>query len=362
MDEMAAMRAAMNNPAPIVPPVEPIVPPTEPIVPPIVPPVEPIIVPPVVPPVEAVKPKTWDEEFSERFENKYKSVDELKSILNTPKEELDPEVKHWQELKKAGVKIDKEFFEIQNLKLDGDAEGNIDPHYVLLEAMKRKKEWEGLPERTLKNQLNKKYNLNEWIEKDEADLTEDDIDNREIMKRDAQIDLGWLQNYKKERTFVKPVDENAVRLQAQEREDSFKQFESLVDTEVVGKILNLSTIIDAESGEKFDYKISEADGKEFGNLMKGMAKGDKNLFDQFAYNDVNGVKQINHQKIFEMLIKNKNYEQAVKNAYNDGKAVGAKNQVKDLKNSGFPTNEGHIQTDEPQTEAEARRHAYQKQG
>jgi len=38
------------------------------------------------------------------------------------------------------------------------------------------------------------------------------------MTRDAQNDLGWLQNFKAERTFVKPVDENLVRQQNEERE------------------------------------------------------------------------------------------------------------------------------------------------
>jgi 2-polyprenyl-3-methyl-5-hydroxy-6-metoxy-1,4-benzoquinol methylase len=310
---------------------------------------------------KVIKVKSFDEEFSERFEGKYKSPDEIKAILNAPKIEFaDDEVKHWNELKKSGIKLDKEFFELQALNLDGDAKGDIDPQFVLLEAMKRKDEGKGLPEKTLQHLINKKYNFNEWSEKDEAELTDDDLSNRAIMMRDAQNDLGWLKNYKTERTFVKPVDENAVRLQNENREASYKQFDAIVDAEVIAKVTNLSTIIDDKTGEKFDYKISEADGKEFGNLMKNLARGTSNLFDQFAYTDDKGAKQYNHQKVFEMLIRNKNYDQAIKNAYNDGKALGAKKEIIDLKNTSFKQPDGKIVDAEPKTEQEAMKIAMRK--
>lgn len=362
--EIQAMRDSMKTPA--APVVE------EPIVAPIVEKIEEPIIEKAAETIKAQEPitelapvverKSFDEEFSERFDGKFKSADEIKAILNAPKtdEFADDEVRKINDLKKKGIKIDQEFFEIQNLNLTPDSKGEVDTKYVLLETLKRKPETKGYDKEMLEHHIDRKYNVSEWIDKDDADLTVDDKINRATMMRDAQEGLTFLTELKAERTFVKPVDESIVRKQNEERDASFRMFDSIVDSDVVAKVQNLSTVIDDKTGEKFDYKISEADGKEYGNLMKALARGEKNLFDQFAYTDDKGAKQINHQKVFEMLIKNKNYDQAVKNAFNDGKAVGAKAEIKELKNVNFTPSETKAVTSEPKSEAEAQKAAVLK--
>lgn len=282
---------------------------------------------------ESVKVKTFEEELTERFEGKYKNADELKAALNTPKEEFaDDEVKHWNELKKKGVKLDKEFFELQSK----DFESMTDPFDVSIEAMKLKPENKNLSAKTLQVQLNKKYNLSEWIDKDEVDLTEEDVANKEIFMRDAQADKDWLINYKKERTFVPQEDPEKIKKQSEMKAANLKNWETFVDTELTAKVKKLSTVIDDKSGVNFDYEVSSGDAEEASKIMKTLPDRIDAIFDQFTSVDDKGVKQINHHKVFEMIVKNKNYDQAVKNAYRDGLAEGAKKEIKEnVKNIDF---------------------------
>ncbi len=379
--EMDAMRQAFKNPSPapiVTPVVEQQVETTTPIVEeevkteaavaPIVqteikeeiPVTAPIIEIPSVATPE-VKIKTFDEEFSEKFDGKYKSVDEIKAALNTPKEEFaDENIKHWNDLVKKGVKLDREFFELQSL----DVDNMDDPTEVLLETMKRKDETKGLSDRTLQLQLNKKYNLEEWIDKDDVDLTEDDLANREIMVRDAQNDKRWLKEFKKERTLVKPVDETVIAQQRDEAIARQQSFEKVVD-EIAAKAKSLSTIIDIDGTKKetFEYKIPEADSKEFVGVMKLLTKDVGVLFNQFTEKDGQGNPQINHQKVLEMFYKNRNYEPAIRAAFKEGMAYGAKTEIKEIKNINFTQPDGRTADDStPKTEKEAMQQEMKKRG
>jgi hypothetical protein len=318
----------------------------------VVTPVVETVVDPVV--EEPVKVKSFDEELSERFEGKFKNADELKAALNTPKEEfVSEEIKHWNELAKKGIKLDKEFFELQSKDFDKME----DPIQIRIEAMKLKPENKGLSNKTLEIKLNKEYNLNEWIDKDVADLTDEDIANKEILMRDAQIDKDWLVNYKKERVFVPQTDPAKIQEQLDLESAIQSNWEKFVDDELAAKSKKLSTVIDEKTGLKFEYDVSTGDAEEAGKIMKSLPKNINAIFEQFAYTDDKGVKQINHQKVVDMIIKSKNYDQAVKNAYRDGIAEGAKKEITTLKNTNFTKADGKVNTGEPQSREEAIRKA-----
>ncbi len=305
-----------------------------------------------------VKPKTFEEEISERTAGKFKTFAELEAKINTPAEELDEELLHWRDLKKKGIKLDKEFFELQNLNLDKDEH---DPEEILMESMKRKPEFKGLPEATLKRQIDKKYNLSEWIDKAEADLTDDDLDNKALLMRDAQNDLEWLKNYKQERTFVKEPDQATVALNAQNALVAQQNWDNFVDSSLVAKTTNLTVVIDGTTNEAFDYKVSEADRKEIGNLMKSLTKDGNALFNQYNVKGVDGKISRDHQRLFTDLLKAKAFDEAVKNSYSDGKAVGGKTQIEAIKNVSFKAAEGQVSSEAPSNEAEAIREAMAKQ-
>ncbi len=299
--------------------------------------------------------KSFEDYLKEKTQGKFEKWEDVEQIINTPKEEFaDDEVRHWNDLKKKGVKLDKEFFELQSLDLTGGADGIVDPEYVLLQAMKRKEATQGLSDKTLHVELNKKYNYDEWKGKEEADLTDIDLANREIMLRDAKNDLNYLENYKKERTFVNQPTAEQITQQREEAKRGLERFEQFLDKEVFEKITSLSIPIDEATKESFDYKLSEADRKDAINMMKLMATSGDVLLDQFAYKDEKGAKQYHHNKIFEMITKAKTFNEAVKNAYNDGKAVGAKTFVKEeIKNVSFTPTDGKTANPVAQTEGEA---------
>lgn len=303
--------------------------------------------------------KSFDDYLVEKTGGKFKKWDDVEQVLNAPKEELDEEIKHLQSLKSKGIKLDKEFFELQSL----DVENMTDPEEIVLESMRRKPEYKGLSEKTLRVELNRKYNIDEWIDKDEAELTDEDIANREIMMRDAHNDKDWLQNYKKERTFVPEPDKAELELQAAERKQRLQNFEKFVDEELAGKVTSLSIEIDKNTNETFEYKISEADRKGVADMMKLLPVDLAVLVNQFAEKDDSGNLKVNDRKVYEMLVKSRTFDEAVKNAYKDGKAEGAKKFVKEeIKNVSF-TASGHS-TGNPiaNTEGEALALAMKAQG
>jgi hypothetical protein len=303
-----------------------------------------------------VKEKSIDELIAEKTGGKIAKWEDVEKIINAPKEELDEEVKHWNELKKKGIKLDKEFFDLQGLEIEkvGTKEysGPLDdPRNLMVESLKRKT---GLSEDTIRFQMEKKYNLSEWQDKEEADLTIEDKANREIMMVDAEAELNWLKNYKAERTFVKAVDPTEIAKQEAEQKLRQENLEKYIDVELSSKIKNISIVTNEETKEVFDYKLSEAVRTETGNLMKSFAKDGNALFNQYAEKDSQGNVSFNQQKFFVDLVKAKTYDDAVKHAYNDGKAEGEKKFIKeDLKNVDFKQNEGQVNQQAPRTEAEA---------
>jgi len=315
----------------------------------------------VVPAVEVEKPKSFEEYLAERSQGKFKTYEDLERELSQPKSEFyDEEVKHWNELKKKGVKLDAEFFELQSqdfTKIDN-------PVAILIKDMELlNPEGKGLSKKTIEIEVARKYNLNEcaekdekgnWVEKDASELTDEAIADKEKMYRDAGLKKQALIDYKNERAFTTAPSEAQL---AQQRENQRVAEENWLKTvnDVYEKTTNFSTVIDEKTNELFEYKPSETDRKEVAEIMKS-----GNIFKSVEYVDDKGNVQINHQKVAEMLLKLKNYDQAVKNAYNDGKAVGVKGFVKnDLKNVDFkPTDSALNNTGGPKTEQEAFAQAY----
>lgn len=298
--------------------------------------------------------KTLEEYIAEKSGGKFKSWDEIESQINAPKVEFaNEEIKKLNELAAKGIKLDEEFFEIQRK----DYENSEDASFILKDALRYRDNMKGLSETTLNVQLNKKYNYDEWKDKDQEDMTPEDLANEEIMLRDAEEAQSWLINFKKERTLPTQVDPKKIEANQQQARLAQENWEKYVDAELHSKVTNLTTPIEVENGEvkeKFVYEISESDRKEISNTMKLMTSDINVLFNRFMYKDEQGNTQINHRKVFEMLVKEKSYDTAVKNAYKDGKAVGAKNFVeKDLKNIDFKAQEGMTNKGTPQTEAEA---------
>ncbi len=306
--------------------------------------------------VEQVKVKTFDEEFSEKFDGKYKSVDEIKALLNTPKEEFaDEKIKHWNDLAKKGIKIDKEFLELQSK----DFESMDDPISIRIEAMKLKPEYRGLSDKTIELKLNKEYSMSEWLEKDEVDLTDEDKANREILMRDAGNDKQWLINYKNERVLEKQVDPKVSEAMAEEARINQNNWENFVDSDLVNKVTKLSIPVN-DKGDLFEYEFSEQDRKETAEIMKALPKDSNVFFGQFLEKDKEGNVIRNHSALYQMMLKAKNYEKAVSLAYADGVSKEALRAEKEGKNTNFKAPEAGSEKPTFKTVQEAQAAAVQK--
>ncbi len=312
-------------------------------------------------PVVSEPSKSFEEMLAERSGGKFKSWEEIESIANTPKDEfVNDKVKQINEWAKKGIDVtDREFLDLQTRDYS-----NMDiPEDILLEEMRLNPEYSGLSKKTLEHELDKKYNWNEWKEKEPEDLTDDDLANEEKMMRDAHQKRDWLEKYQQERLMqFQPNEEDDAKNDLQ-RQTVLQNFNSYVDTEIYPKVTKLSTIIDDKTGESFEYAISESDRKEYSGLMKDMAVDLSAMFDKFSYKDKNGVSQIDNQRIFQMFIKEKIHDDAVKNAYLQGKVEGAKNFVKDdLKNVNFTASSQPVVNNAPTTKEEAIGEAMRNKG
>lgn len=309
---------------------------------------------------ELPKQKSFEEYLEERTAGKYKKWEDVESVISAPRDEFaDDEVRHWNELKKQGVKLDKEFFELQNLNLDSLK----DPKSILLQAMKLKPENKNLSDKTLLFQLEKKYGLSAWIDKDEAELTDEDQANKDFLVRDAQIEYDWMQDYKKKRTFVPQPDPEKIKAKQDADAAWQSDWERFVDDKLYGGVTNLSVVIDPETKDSFEYKISEADRKEIAEIMKVLPKNVNAMFKPFMETDSNGNPQINHSKVYQMLLRNKLFDQAVIKARSDGEAVGGRKEIEKIKNTNFtPTGSAPPAQAEAKSEDEAKARALKAQG
>jgi len=276
----------------------------------------------------AVSSKSFEDQVAEKTGGKFKTWEEIESVLSAPKEELDEELKHWQDLKNKGVKFDAEFFELQSK----DFASMDNPLDIRMEAMRRHPDYAGLSDKTIEIQLDKKYNLSEWIDKDDTDLTDEDIANREILMRDAYNDREWLVNFKNERVFAKTPDPKQLEQRAESERLAQENWEKFVDEELVNKTSKLSTKISDK--ESVDFEVSDADKKYAADMMKSMTKDISVFWKQFE--DKDG--KMNQKAVYDMILYWKNKDNIVKVAHQNAEAKGKESEVKAIKNISFEAN------------------------
>jgi hypothetical protein len=310
--------------------------------------VAPEVVAPIVeevkPIVEAVAPivetpevtvKSFEEELVERSNGKYKSWAEMEADL-TPKELkfANDKIKRFNELAEKGVDVtSREFLELQSL--DVDKLDKVDD--ILFEKWKRGEEGKGLSDKTIKFEINKKYNVNEWIEKEESDFTDEDFANREKMQRDAGLGKEWLTNYKNERVLDKQIDPAQVAAMAKTRENELSNWDKMVDSDIINKVAKLSSPISYkdETGKvvesKIDLDVSAEDMKYVSDLFKQLPRDSNAFFSQFKDDKGNQ----NHEALAQLIVKARNYDKAVAAAYTSGAEQRALVIEKNAKNTNF---------------------------
>lgn len=275
------------------------------------------------------KTKSFEEEFSERFGGKFKSVEEVLDLLNAPKEELDDEIKHLAQLKKQGVKFDTTFWEVQTK----DYEGMKDPMQILAESMKLKPEFKGWSDEEIKFELKSKYRFSEWSEEGEEPSEVQTIMSKRMV-RDSENEKQWLIDKKNSYINFNKPDEKEVLAQQEQARQAQLNWEKFVDEELFNKVNKLSTKID--ENESFDFDVSESDRKDAANIMKQMPKDINVFWNQFK--DATG--QFDQKKVYETILWLKNKDNAIKILHQNAKAKGAEAEIKAIKNISFKANEG----------------------
>ena len=284
-----------------------------------------------------------------------KERDELKAV---PKEDLDDEVRRIIDLKKSGVKFNKEYFELLNK--DYDALNKENPMNTLVEAMLLQDENKGISRKALEFKLRKKYELDKYNDVEAEDLTETQKEELEIAKElfthDAGLALNNLKKNQADKTvFAKPtqaqIDEHNTTI-ANNKKAWQEKFDSIHKDTTSFKV----PYKNGDKDEVFEFIISDSDRKDVTDDFKN-----DNWLKEFVTKDEKGNVQYNDKAIYEMRLQNKLFAKAINKAIEDGMAVGAKKEFDGLKNTNFkPKDSKATELGKPKTEAEAIERAIKK--
>ena len=330
----------------------------------IVPPIEKVVVEEKVatpaPIAETPVGKSFEDYLIEKSEGKFKSWDELKVAMTPAQPEAlkfaNEKIEHLNELAKKGIDVtSKEFLELQSI--------DVEKADTLFEKWKRSDEGRGLSDETIKYEINKKYNVDEWANKEEADLTLDDKANKEKMLRDINLSKEWLTNYKNERVLEKPIDPKVSEALAEEHKAQLLNWDKQVDTDIINKVSKLSTPISYkdETGKvvetSIDYNVSAEDMKYAADLMKNLPRDSNAFFRQFQ--DEKGNQ--NHEALVRMIVRDRGYDKAMAESYTKGAEQRALIIEKASKNTNFAPSGALNQEKVFASEDEAIRDAFNKQ-
>lgn len=287
--------------------------------------------------------------------------EELEKAKKTPKDDfVDDDVRRINELKKAGTKFDKEYFELMNK--DFDAIHKENPINSILEAMRLKDENKGLTNKALLYKIKTQYQLDKWANVDESEMTADEKEEmdvaKELFERDAFMALESLKKVQSEKTvFRKPTAEELQKIE-QDRNLSIKKWGETVDR--IHKETTKFTIPYKveDKDEVFEFEISDSDRKEVSDDLKSQY----GLLRPFMKQDEKGNTVYDDKAIYEMRLQNKLFKTILSKGIEDGIAIGKKTEFEKLKNTNFNANEQRGQgKSAPKTEAEAIKMAAEKQ-
>jgi hypothetical protein len=283
---------------------------------------------------KTVPEKSFEENLKEKSGGKYSKWEDVESLLNSKDPFANDNIKRLNELASKGIDVtSREFLELQSLDVD-KIERSDD---ILFEKWKRSEDGEGLSEKTIRAEINKKYNVNEWIDKEDSELTEDDIANQEKMLRDAIKSKEWLKTYKEERVLEKQVDPKVQEAMAEEQRVNLANWEKYVESDLLNKVTKYTTPIlkDGKPVGEFNFEIPDQDKAEVGAIVKGLPKDTNVFFNQFFKRGEDGKVTRDDVALIDMMLKAKNYDKAVALAYSDGAAKEALRIEKESKNTNF---------------------------
>jgi hypothetical protein len=302
--------------------------------------------------------KKWAD-LSKDIEEYQKIKPEYETLKTTPKDEFaDDEIRHWNELKKKGVKFDDDFWQLQRADYD-KLNPSKDAMKINVELFKLRDENKGLSDKALEFKVRKEYNLDDWSTKDADDLTEDDLVQQELFLRDTQKNLDKLKQTKAERLLSiqpDPKVEQTKQLEQKQRQENWEKF---IDNDIAPKITKFKQEFKDDDGTSdFSFEYPKTDIKDVTDRMKAMPKDLNAYWSLFQGEDG----KIDDRKVFENMLIVKNKDKILDLAFNNAKALGAKKEISELKNIQFkPKDANSKSTFVPSNEAEAIKQAAKEQ-
>jgi hypothetical protein len=286
--------------------------------------------------------KSFEEQFAETTGGKFKSWKEVEELLSAPKEDLDEEIKHFQELKKSGTKFDREFFDVYTK----DYDSMTDAADVLKEAMRLEEDNKGISDKALEYKLKAKYNFDKWSE-DGEEPTETELVMRELMEQDAERALAKLKERKANLLTIKKLEQPDLTAQKEVARQNLLKLEKEIDEELLPKFAKLPIVIDEKvdgktkekTVESFEFETPEADRKWAADTMKLMYSDVSVFWDQFK--DEKG--EFDKSQVLEMLLWKKNKNNITKAIHQNSFAKGRETEFKEINNVNFKP-EGTNQT------------------
>lgn len=270
-----------------------------------------------------VKVQSFEELVAERSEGKFKSWDEIQEVLNAPKNEFaNEQVQKINDYVKNGGKFDDRWLYLQSTNFDKIE----DPYELVAEAMRL--EEPEITDKEIEFEIKSKYKIEDWSEDGE-----DDNEIKQVMVeklgREAQKAKTKLIEFQKKSSFKAPEkSETEVASELKKSKEIQESWEKQVDE----KSTDFSKItVKIDEKESFDVSVSDEERKTVQKMAKTMGTSMMPLLSEFMDNKGNIDVRTLQEKVYKM----KNFDTAVKAAYQQGVAKGSLKEVKDIKNINF---------------------------
>jgi hypothetical protein len=284
--------------------------------------------------------KSFDELYAERIAKetggKFKSISEIVEAAQSQQPAYaSEEIKQLNEYVKGGGKLDEQFWYLKSSDFS-----KLTPEQVHLEAMSLNPEYKGYSREELMLELDDKYRRDEWSENAE------ERDKRELLarkrfERDAEMERERLLELQQKTSFSPKQPTEAERREAEQAAQKQKEeWDDFVENEIISKTPKLSSPIDDKGEDIFDFEIPQATQQKISEVVKEM-RTDVNAFWNLFKNDRG---EYDFKAIYETLVLRENREDILKLIAKNYRAVGAKEEIKRIKNINFKTDGRSVDT------------------
>jgi hypothetical protein len=272
-----------------------------------------------------------DKLVAERTEGKFKTLDELKGAAETPQTKFaSEEVERINNYISQGGTYD-DYVATQTTNFDEMSTRELIEYKLQMEDP-------DMEDEEIQFEMKKRYGVDKW--KDKSDEYEDGIEPDDIriakirFNREALKTRDELKSLQQKWATPKAPTKEQVEAQKQAQTKSVNDWNLKTDSSMNDFNKVSVKVTDNESS---DYTLTPTEKKEVADIVKGLYSGEgmNKFWNQFVKDG-----NVDQRAIADMMFKYRNFDKAVKNAYEQARAKGAETVVKDLKNTDMKPDTG----------------------